>query len=137
MGKIVLWAVLGVLGLFMVGGVLSVTGNIFKTATVAATAPGKVIQQTLQTDNIIHKYEWFHDTNAAYTAKLGQIRTHKDLLGTASSSGETSRLNIELAAMKQACRDLVTRYNANSTKTNVEIFRGREAPESLVIETCE
>lgn len=131
------WIVIGGLGLIAAGAVFAVVGGVFKTATTAATAPGRVIQQTLETDNIINNYEWFHDVHAAWQAKQGQIATHKDLVNGATSDGEKSRLNIELAAMKQTCRELVTEYNANSTKSNREIFKGTEAPEELILDTCE
>ena len=105
--------------------------------TKLATTPGQIITDTLDADNVVRNYEWFHDVNASYRAKLGQIATHKTILAETTDQKETARLRIELAAMQQTCRELVTRYNANATKTNRSIFMGREAPPSLEIETCE
>lgn len=125
------------LGLIVIGVGIPVTVSLLGTVTSVITAPGRVITKTMRTDNIIYNYEWFHDTNGAYKAKLGQIATHKDLVTTAEDRDERSILRIELAAMKQSCRELVTKYNANSIKTNRSVFKGREAPEELHMNTCE
>lgn len=131
-GRIILWGFIGLGGLIVAG----LIGNVAGVFSSVATAPGRVIQKALETDNIIHNYEWFHDYHAAYQAKMGQIRDHSGLVD-GSSGSEKSRLAIELAAIRQTCRELVTRYNANSTKTNRSIFKGRTAPAELEILTCD
>lgn len=114
--------------LWMVLHVLGVIGT-------AATAPGRVINKTLETNNIIFNYEWYFDTNAAYTSRVQQIAAHSKLI---SKSKEPDKaLQIELAAMEQSCRDLVTKYNANSAKFNRAIFKSNDLPPVLDISTCE
>lgn len=54
--KIVLWLLGGFGALFAIG----LAFNALNTASSVATAPGRVVQQTMQTDNIINNYEWFH-----------------------------------------------------------------------------
>jgi hypothetical protein len=125
----IVYGILAVLGLWVLGNVTGVIGSI-------ATAPGRVIQKTMQTNNIIHNYEWFHDTWAAWRAKLNQMNTHTELIAGASGA-EANRLRIELAAIRQKCRSLAEQYNANATKTNRSIFQGREAPEHLDASQCE
>lgn len=127
-----LYGLLGIVGLVGIG----VGMNYLSTLSKVATAPSRVINRTMDTDNIISNYEWFHDVHAAFQAKLGQVKTHKSLVST-SEGAEKSRLNMELAAMRQKCRELVTRYNANSIKTNRSIFKGKTAPEELDLAYCE
>jgi hypothetical protein len=119
----------------LVVGIVAVGSVVLNTAGMFITAPSRVISKTLGTDNIIYNYEWFHDTFAAYSAKMGQIDTHRTLVAGADAK-EASRLRIELAAMQQTCRELATRYNANATKTNRSIFMGREAPPYLDMASC-
>lgn len=113
-------------GVFIAGIGLGAAGifmNVVGTATSIATAPGRVIQKTLQTDNIISSYEWYFDTNAQFNARIGQIATHKQILGETTDDAEKSRLRMEMASMQQSCRELAERYNANSMKMNKTIFK--------------
>ena len=103
------------------------------------SVPGAIVSKTMTPDNILYNYEWFHDFNGQYKARVNQIKGQKDAM---ASIGETSvaekiRLQQELGAIRQSCRDIVTRYNANATKTNRSIFMGKESPTSLDIATCE
>lgn len=118
---------------FLVG--LPIGIGLYSTFSSVVTAPSRVVSRTLQTDNIINNYEWFHDAYAQYRARLGQINAHKNLVNSAEGS-EKSRLNIELAAISQNCRDLAARYNSNATKSNRSIFMGQEAPEFLDETAC-
>lgn len=120
-------------GLFAVG----LIGNAASTASSVATAPGRVIQRTMETDNIITKYEYFHDAYGAFKSRAAQIRDSKEFLKSVNDPAEQNRLRIELSAQKQSCREIVNRYNANATKTNVSIFMGREAPAALDPASCE
>ena len=93
----------------------------------------------MDADNIIYNYEWFHDYNAQYKSRINQISGQKGMIKDVGDLNTTEkiRLNQELQAIRQSCRDIVTRYNANATKTNRSIFMGKEAPEKLDITTCE
>lgn len=102
----------------------------------AATAPGRVVTKTLETNNIIQNYEWFYDVNAQFEARKGQIKAHSKLLATADAK-EKSMLNIELGAMQQSCRDLATKYNANSQKMNTSVFKSNNLPSTLSTNECE
>lgn len=116
--------------LAMVGHALGVIGTV-------ATAPGRVVGKTLETDNIIASYEWFYDTSAQFDARLGQIRSHTSLVKAEDNPAERSRLNIELAAMRQSCRDMAAKYNANSEKANKALFKSRGLPPTLQLSDCE
>jgi len=130
-GKAVKWVLILMVGFSAMGIAGSYLGLIGK----AATAPSRVMSQALETDNIVQSYEWFYDVNAAYDARLSQVETHKGWL--LDSDGKESRtLRIELGAMQQTCRDLATKYNANSQKMNKKYFKGWSLPHVLDQSTC-
>lgn len=118
-------------------GALAVAGHLVSTAYTVVSAPGRVLNKTLETDNIIATYEWFHDANAQLRARMAQIKSHRLLLIDTPDQAERARLRIEIAAIQQSCRDLANRYNANATKTNKAIFRGQTAPEVIDLLICE
>lgn len=129
------WAIWGLVlfaGLAIVGSVTGMLGSIF-------SAPGRVISKTLQTDNIISNYEFFHDMNKAYLSRTAQIASHRRAMATvpADDKQELARFRIEIEGMRQSCRDMVAKYNANSAKINRNIFKGRDAPEELSLERCD
>jgi hypothetical protein len=131
---IVKWAVLSIIGL--VG--LSIVASFAISIGSVLTSPSRVVSRTLQTDNIVTNYEWFHQAHANYQGRIRQIGAHRKLVETAAGNpGETSRLTMELAAMQQSCRELANTYNARATMTNRSIFMGREAPETLNPLACE
>lgn len=98
--------------------------------------PAALVGKTMQTDNIIHKYEWFYDTSNAINSRVAQIRAHKQLVAGAEGS-EKSRLQIEVAGMQQSCRDMVAQYNANASKVNVAIFKTDSTPVSFSLTVCD
>lgn len=132
--KVFGWVCLGMVAL---GGV-AIVGGFINTAATVATAPGRVVTKTLQTDNIIASYEFFHDANNQFIARVGQVKAFKKISADPTTdSMEKNRLRIELAAIQQSCRDLAGKYNSNSAKVNKSIFRGGSAPETLNIAECE
>ncbi len=98
--------------------------------------PAALVGKTMETDNIIHKYEWFYDTSNAINSRVAQIKAHKALVDGAQGS-EKSRLQVEMAGMQQSCRDLVAQYNANASKVNVAIFKTDSTPSSFSLTVCE
>ena len=127
------WGLFVIAAGFLLFGVLHVAGVV---GTVA-TAPGRVVNKTLGTDNIISSYEWFYDTNAQFDSRRGQIKAHAALTTAEEDAKERARLNIELGAIRQSCRDLATKYNANSEKANKSIFKSHGLPELLKLNDCE
>jgi len=125
------------LGILAVTTVLGLAGHALGVVGTALTAPGRVVNKTLQTDNIISSYEWFYDVNAQYQSRLGQIKGHRAIAKAETDPKERTRLSIELAAMQQSCRDLATRFNANSEKANKAIFKGSAVPQTLETSQCD
>lgn len=126
--KTVIYAVLGFFALILFVGFLG-------TVTSIISAPGRVLQETLKTNNIIDNYEMYFDLNAGYERRVADIQSQKLMLDGASGA-ELNRLKIELVGLQQTCRDLVTRYNAASEKANRSLFKSNNLPESLEISTC-
>lgn len=120
--------------LVIVSGVILLT--VLQLAGVLST-PGRIISRTLSPDNVITSYEWFYDTNAQFVSRSNQIKAHSEMVKAESDPKERSRLNIELSAVRQSCRDLATKYNANSEKANKMLFRSGDLPQSLSISQCE
>lgn len=105
--------------------------------TTAATAPGRVVNNTLGTDNIIHSYEWFFDVKAEYDSRVAQVQSTQRVLVKEVDSKQLSMLHVELSAQQQSCRELANRYNAQSRKANKSIFKDNELPETLSATACE
>jgi ATP-dependent Zn protease len=100
------------------------------------TASG-IMNKTFNADNVLTNYTWFHDSHAVYLSRVNQIKVSAKQYNDETNEEEKRKIRMELNAQKQSCRDLVTRYNANSVNTSKGIFKGQTAPEILNISTCE
>ena len=116
---------------------LPVAFAAYSTFSSAVTAPSRVINKTLQTDNIIFNYERFFDVNANFTSRVAQIKQYKEFLVTETDPSEKIRLRTEMAAMQQSCRELATKYNADSQKMNRSLFKDKDLPYTLNTTDCE
>lgn len=115
---------------------LPVACSAYTVFTSVATAPGRVINKTLETDNIIQNYEWFYDVSNNYTARLSQIQQQRGFYETETDPAEKSRLRMEMAAVQQSCRDLAASYNANAAKQNRAVFKAKDTPYQLDTAAC-
>jgi hypothetical protein len=128
--------VLPALGIVAAVAFVGVGASYLSMASKIATAPSRVINRTLDTGNIISSYEWFHDMSAQFDARTAQIVDFKSMYGEEKDAAERSRLRIELAAMQQSCREIVTKFNANAAKMNKAIFKDRGTPDNLDMTRC-
>lgn len=126
-------------GALVVGALvaLPLAAAAYSTFSTVATAPSRVINKTLQTDNIIFNYERFFDINANYKARIGQIKQYKTFFESEKDPAEKTRLRTEMAAMQQSCRDLANEYNADSQKMNRSLFKDKDLPYELSTSDCE
>ncbi len=126
-------------GALIVGGLIAlpIAFGAYSTFSSVATAPSRVINKTLQTDNIIFNYERFFDVNASFTSRSAQVKQYKEFLATETDPSEKVRLRTEMAAMQQSCRELATKYNADSQKMNRSVFKDSDLPYTLNIAECE
>ena len=111
--------------------------NLVFTGGKALNAPLAVVNKTLDTNNIIHKYEWFYDTSEVFKTRANQVAQYKAFLADETNKGEKRLLRTELAGIQQVCRDLAAKYNANSQKMNVSVFKGWGLPDKLNNRRCE
>lgn len=111
--------------------------SAYSTFTTVASAPGRVINKTLSTNNIIFNYEKFFDVNASFTSRSAQVKQYKNFLASESDPSEKIRLRTEMAAMQQSCRELATKYNFDSQKMNQNLFKDKDLPYTLNTSECE
>lgn len=128
------WYVAGALGLLIV---LPVGCSLYSVYSSVTTAPARVINKTLQTNNILTNYELFHDESKQFEARLAQVSEQRGFLADEKDAAERSRLRMEMAAQQQSCRELAADYNANSLKLNRQLFKDRGLPPVLDASRCE
>lgn len=127
--KTILYLIAGFFGIVIVAGFLA-------SATSIISAPGRVLRDTLQTQNIIDNYEMFFDLNAGFERRVADIRSYKEMM-VGVTGDEAQRQRIELKGLQQTCRDLVTRYNAATAKMNRGVFKDSDLPYTLNLADCE
>lgn len=111
--------------------------SVLNTTAAVTTAPGRVVQKTLQTDNIIGSYAAFFNRKAAYDARLSQIEGHKVVISATQDPAELSRLRMELGAMRQSCRESALAYNADTLRADKALFQSNNLPASLSETACD
>lgn len=116
---------------------LPIALSAYSTFSTVVSAPSRVVNKTLQTDNIIFNYERFFDINANYKARTSQIKQYKGFFETETNPAEKTQLRTEMAAMQQSCRDLANEYNADSQKMNRSLFKDKDLPYELSTSECE
>jgi hypothetical protein len=132
------WGKIGV-GIFLVFIFFAVIGIplwYIHAAGSVVTAPARVLTRTMDTDHIIDSYEDFRDTYQAYNARVAQIKEFGKQIP--ADADDKKQLRTELSGQRQSCRELVARYNSNSSKANHNIFKlgGGSLPNELDMEEC-
>jgi hypothetical protein len=106
----------------------------------------RVIEKTLDADNMIYNYEWFKQRNQDISAIESKIRSAKAAVDLFKSEAgprkdwkrddreESSRLSVILLGLRQQRADLAAEYNARSAMANRSIFRTGELPERIPVE---
>lgn len=137
-----LWRGLLALVIFsMIGGGIAVVGfavNPFKQA-------GRIVDKTIDADNVIANYEWFktrHEDIEAIGVQIVQAQTSlgsfQEIAGPPNEWDRTdkeefARLRSILDGLKYQRSRLVAEYNAKSRMVNRSIFKAgdRELPERI------
>ena len=109
-----------------------------------ASQPGSMIEKTLNADNVINNYEWFHQayediqatdikiSNAQATVDQFKKDAGERLGWDFSDKDEYGRLNSVLLGLKNYRQDIVAKYNARSKMVNRKIFKGKTAPTEII-----
>lgn len=130
-------------GLFWLVGILIVLSVVGFVVNTVITQPAKVIEKTMDADNVIQNYEWFKQTADDYTATLTKIDNAEAALKnfeesarprdkwTFEDKNEWARLNTNITGLKSFANDLVAQYNARSKMLNRKLFKGTDVPYRL------
>lgn len=129
---------------------LAVAGIAFLIVTPGActlyniyTAPSRVINRTVSTDNIITNYEWFKTQYNDILAIDKKIKTNRDQIDqfkndagprdkwTFEDKNELARLNSISAGLAGHRAEMVATYNARSKMVNRSIFKSADLPETV------
>lgn len=103
----------------------------------------RVAELTLNADNVIYNYEWFHQHYADWlaaganaSAKQRELDTFLASAGPVSTwsiatQREANQLRIELSGLRALRVNLANEYNAHTGMANRNLFRSRNLPEHL------
>lgn len=117
--------------------VLAVIVGSYLTASVdVATAPSRVLSDSVKTGNIVGNYEAFFDMKAGYETRIAEIKSLKTQLDDSTGS-DRRYAQTDLNGVRQTCRSLAQRYNADSLKLNRGAFKSNGLPETLDAQACE
>ena len=129
-----------IMGCLALGSLVVVGFNMLVTpaamVNTAVNSANNVVSKTLDADNVITKYEWFHDANGVFQTRVQQIANLKQAVHDEADPHEHTRLGVELRGVQNSCLKIVNEYNANASKTNVSIFQGRNVPPTLDPAKC-
>jgi len=138
----IIWKVIGaVLLLTIVLGVIGFALNPFRQA-------GRIINKTIDADNVIYNYEWFkqrHEDIAAIDSKIrgadASVAAFAEAAGPRTEwhredREEHARLSSVRLGLTQQRADLAAEYNARSRMANRAIFKAGdvELPASIPVE---
>lgn len=104
---------------------------------------GQIVNKTIDADNVIYNYEWFHqqyqDIKAIDEKIVVQEKAKADFEASAGPRAdwrfeerqEWNRLNTYIAGLKSQRAQMVATYNARAAMSNRSIFIGRDLPDHI------
>lgn len=105
-------------------------------AANVATTPARVVSNVASTQNVLNSYNAFYTLNARYIARVQDIHNYVEVMAEETDPDQARIQRINIVAMRTACRDLVTRYNASAENLTSSWFRDGRLPQSLDMEGC-
>lgn len=123
----------GVWAIIIVGGLSLIGGGVFMAVNVVSQ-PGRVVQKTLDADNVLFNYEWFRTQYADIQAMQPKIdnaiaaRTAFEQSAGERSTWKTSdrnewdRLNGLVLGLQNQRVTMIAAYNGNASKANKALF---------------
>lgn len=135
------WISIFILFFAVVGGIGWCAHAVFYPVDQAQ----QVIEKTLNADNVIYNYEWFHQHHSDWQAagvnadaKQEELIQFMATAGPRSSWGiatqrEENQLRVELSGMRAHQVNLANEYNAHVGMANRNLFRERNLPDGLPI----
>lgn len=133
------------LAVMVVFGILLLVGlaSLLRFGCYAREQAHQVMEKTLDSDNIILNYEYFKDQHRAILAMDQKIKIAQDALDKFEKDAgprkdwdlrdkeEHSRLTANVTGTMNMKKDMVAQYNANASKTNKNIFMGKDVPQRI------
>lgn len=104
---------------------------------LACSTADAVLDHVTEPGNIIHQYEWFHDTYQTITARSAQIDMTQSALDEEIDAEEKVRLRTELMGQQQSCRQMIADYNSGASKMTTLVYKGTTLPSSLDYSLCQ
>jgi len=132
-------AVLAGLGLLL----LVVLASVGRLGCNAHEQAQRVVEKTIDADNVIYNYEYFKDQYRAILAMDQKVQIAKDALDKFEKDAgprkdwdlrdkeEHSRLVSNVTGTENMKKDMVAQYNANASKVNRNIFMGKDTPQRI------
>lgn len=96
--------------------------------------PGKIATDIFQ--NSFSTYSKFYDFHQAHISNMSRIESYRNSYNEAKTDDERSRTKVELNAVQQTCRELVAKYNADSSKIQMDMFKSKNLPYRLDVASC-
>ena len=131
------WKVLGpVVLIVVVVGVVGFALNPFRQA-------GRIIDKTIDADNVLYNYEWFKQQWRSVNAIDRKIEAQQSAVNRFESSAgprtdwtradkiEHARISSIVTGLEQQRADMVATYNARAAMANRQIFMGNDCPQYL------
>ena len=94
----------------------------------AAGAARTISARTLDGDNILANYEWYHATYTDVLAKATVYNNYKRQLATTKDQDMQNRMLVEQNGVLSYIQDLCGQYNARSKMVNRALFKDRALP---------
>jgi len=132
----------GIAFIGVIGALAGVT-SLVNMAINPIVQAGRVVNKTIDADNVLGNYEWFKRQAADYGAFDAKIATAQAAVDsfvaaagprtawTFEDKQESARLNSVLQGLKSQKAGIAAEYNARSQMLNRSIFKSNDLPESL------
>ncbi len=126
-----------------IAGALGLLGWIWHIATYPVSQAQAIVERTMNADNVLYNYEWFHARVADYDSATRQVQQKQhDMSVFLESAGprntwnyatqqEYNQLNVELSGLRAQRTNIANEYNSHVGMTNRNLFRSRSLPEQL------
>lgn len=123
------WTTLKVgLWIIVIVSILSIVGCVISTVTNPLNQAARVVNKTIDADNMLNNYRWFHDASASLDLYPTKIQHAKELETWAEAHAPERAMarQTELTGLEQTCLGLVGDYNSRAARLDSGFFRNPE-----------
>ena len=124
---------------------LAIGGGVWFFVLNPATQAARVVNKTIDADNVLYNYEWFKRQAEAIPAMANQaMRARTEVAVLKSELGkrdtwhrddriEVNRLNAVALGIEQMRDSAIKEYNARSQMANRELFKTNDLPDEFML----